>query len=373
MKKTRILGIVVISIIAILVVGELAIRIFYPQQLIQLKLDAWEEDAKYGFRLGANYDTEINLGDGTVQLITDQYGRRVGSTPRDESDAAYRILVVGDSFVEGTAVEYEDTATALLETRLTEALGAPVSVTNAGTWGYRPEQYLLREEEELDREDYELVLIFLYTGNDIDGERLTDFSSTVPTYPHPLRVPRNLSSDELIDAIFYPINDIFEARSQLYLLLKAQLEPLRAALGLSSSEIPSILLKPAASSPRWEVAGDIAGEMAQVAEAHDTSVMFVIIPTQFEVDEAYLDLYAEASEIDPATIDPDQPSRLLIQELEGRELAVIDTRNALEAAIDNGAKNVYVNYVHFGLDGHEAVTEALFPVVLERLQQISNN
>ena len=284
-----------------------------------------------------------------------------------------RVLVLGDSFVEGTAVEYEDTATALLETRLTEALGAPVSVTNAGTWGYRPEQYLLREEEELNREDYDLVLIFLYTGNDIVDQRISDFSSTVPTYPHPLRVPQNLSRKELIDAIFYPINDIFEARSQLYLLLKAQFEPLRAALGLSSSEIPNILLKSAADSPRWEVTGSIAEDMARMAEAHDTSAMFVIIPIQFEVDSHYLDVIAEASGIDLADIDPDQPSGRMIDELDKRGLAVIDTRPALESAIDNGAKNVYVNYVHFGLDGHEAVTEALFPVVLERLQQISRN
>lgn len=370
MKKWRTSVYVIIGIILWVVMSEGLVRVFAPQQLIRHNLEPWALDARYGYRLRANNDTRLNLGYGTVSLITDDAGHRIGRTPPD-GVGAYRVLALGDAFVEGTAVEYEQTATGLLEARLEDALNEPVSVVNAGVWGWRPEQYLLREEEELARTDYDLVLIFLYTGKDVVAHRMgDDFSSTVPVYPHPLRIPDDLSAGELVDAVYYPINDFLEARSELYLFFKQRLESLRAGLGLTSGSMPPTLYRAEAASPRWDLTGEIAAEIARAGEAHHTSVMFVIIPTQYEVDDPYLGLYVDAAGIDPAAIDPRQPAQRLRAELEERGLCVIDTSNALRMSVaENGAADVYLNYVHFGADGHTAVTQSIYPQVLEALRQ----
>jgi len=98
-----------------------------------------------------------------------------GQGLRDEVDFApehpgvRRILLLGDSFVFGVGVAFEDTLGEQLERALDlgEAGGLPVEVVPVGVPGYGPDDYALLAERWVPRVHPDLVLVALFTGNDI--------------------------------------------------------------------------------------------------------------------------------------------------------------------------------------------------------------
>lgn len=56
----------------------------------------------------------------------------------EKPDGSFRVLLVGDSFIEGEGVNLEQTAAQVLERELTETFGRPVEVVNMGVMSYSP-------------------------------------------------------------------------------------------------------------------------------------------------------------------------------------------------------------------------------------------
>jgi len=77
-----------------------------------------------------------------------------------------RVLVYGDSFIQGDFSQTEDTFTEQLRGRLARKMGKSVEVVNAGVEGYGPDQELRRMEDELPTLKPNLVIVAIYAGND---------------------------------------------------------------------------------------------------------------------------------------------------------------------------------------------------------------
>jgi len=84
----------------------------------------------------------------------------------DNPHNAYRILVLGDSYAEGLHVALEETFAKQLETRLADA-GHAVEVINAGVSGWGTDQEAIFYVVEGFRYEPDLVLLLLFTRNDI--------------------------------------------------------------------------------------------------------------------------------------------------------------------------------------------------------------
>lgn len=80
---------------------------------------------------------------------------------------SYRILAIGDSFLEGAQVHERQTAASLLESQLAALIGKPTEVLNAGvgSWGTTQQQLFL--EREGDRYQPDLVVVFFHPANDL--------------------------------------------------------------------------------------------------------------------------------------------------------------------------------------------------------------
>ncbi len=93
--------------------------------------------------------------------------------------AAFRVLALGDSFVEGYTVELERTVTRQLEGRLRQG-GCPAEVVNGATAGYGTDQEWLFFREEGRRYEPRLVLLFFFS-NDLDSNvRVQYFGAPKP-------------------------------------------------------------------------------------------------------------------------------------------------------------------------------------------------
>ena len=89
--------------------------------------------------------------------------------PEPDTTAPVRVIVLGDSMMQGPLVGDSETPPARLQAHLSQALGSPVSVLNTGHMGYSVEQYdqTLRAFGDRFRPHYVVISI---CGNDF-GDR----------------------------------------------------------------------------------------------------------------------------------------------------------------------------------------------------------
>ena len=92
---------------------------------------------------------------------------------------AFRIALLGDSFIEAFEVPYEKTVGEVIERRLSALRAAPVEVLNFGHGGYGTTQELLTLQHEVWKYSPDLILLAITTGNDISDNyrplKRTDF------------------------------------------------------------------------------------------------------------------------------------------------------------------------------------------------------
>lgn len=343
--------------------GELSVRIIAPQQLIIKRPDIWQPADTLGWTHRSDVNTTINTGERTVHVFIDQDGFRVGRAGRTEGKR--RILLLGDSFMEALQVEYEQSLAGLLEARLGARLGETVTVRNTGVGGWDPPQYLIEARREIGRERFDLVLVSVYLGNDVVARRVERYPAGPPDDApfHRLRLPRHLTYAELVDAVFYPINDFLKARSHLFVLLKKQASTLRMRLGLTADYFPDDLLRREASSPRWVVTAQICRDIRNLASVHGVPSVFVLIPAPYQVDTAAFYRALKGFRIDQAAVDLEQPNRLLSSAMAAYKLDVVDVLPDFRRAERSGSRLYGTVDPHLSPEGHELLERLVEPVV----------
>jgi lysophospholipase L1-like esterase len=338
--------------------AELLVRWLAPQQLIQIRPDIWQPADSLGWVNRPMVRTTINTGERTVSLFTDSLGLRVGAAGR--RDAPTRVLLIGDSFMQALQVEHEQSTAALLEDTLTRRLGRPVSVWNAAVDGWDPPQYLIRSRQLLDRHAFDLVIVALYLGNDVIERRIQRLPPRQPAERHRFRV-RSLRWADLVDGVFYPINDVLEVRSHLYMLAKNGLRPILIMIGLTAEYFPDGLRRREALSPRWDVTADYCLAIARAAAARGAEALFVLLPEPYAVDSSALRELRRGFGVDSADVDVDQPTRLMGEALARRGIEALSVADSFRAAAAGGLRLYGRVDRHLTAQGHAALARLVAP------------
>ncbi len=347
-----------------LLLGELAIRIVAPQQLILLRSDIWRPMDSLGWAHRPNVHTRVNTGDRTVTFITDRSGFRVGE--RGRPDARYHILLLGDSFMAAMQVEYEQSLSGLIESCMVDRTGQTAAVWNTAVAGWDPPQYYFQALRTLGQERFDLVLVAVFLGNDV----VTHRQALRPREPDPrksFRIPNAVSWDEIVDAVLAPLNDGLETRSHLFILLKNQFRGLLMRAGLTALEVPSELRRDQVTSPRWQLTGEILSGIDSMAAARGVPTLIVLIPSIEEVDPSVLRDRVEAFGIDPNSLDIGQPERLMMEELQRRRLTVLSLTKPLREAQARGLKLYGQADPHPSADGQRVMWDATAPAIARLL------
>ena len=137
-----------------------------------------EPDPLLGWRKRAGARATYRRPEYTVEVATNGHGLR----DRDRSyDArgSYRILALGDSFVEAHGVPFESSVTQGLEKSLSRA-GCPVEVLNGGTQGYSTDQEYLFYLEQGARYSPQVVVLFFYYNDIVYNARSMYFGMSKP-------------------------------------------------------------------------------------------------------------------------------------------------------------------------------------------------
>jgi hypothetical protein len=132
--------------------------------------------ASRGWRLRSGA-TGWQSREGVAHVAINADGRRGPRVAPAKPPGTLRIAVLGDSFVEAIHVPYEDSVCAVLTRELARRCpgGARVEVLNFGVSGYSTAQELLTLREEVWRYAPDVVVLAVFTGNDIsDNSPLLD-------------------------------------------------------------------------------------------------------------------------------------------------------------------------------------------------------
>lgn len=359
------------SVFFTLLIIELFVRAFYPQELVYLQYSKiWKPVDIFGFKHQSNASVLVNIEDRKVHFKTDDNGFRIGDKEITQPD--YKILALGDSMIEALHVEHEETVTGRLESIFSEDSGLKVKIVNTGVAGWGPDHYLLQAKSELSRDNYDLVVVFLYVGNDFETtERQYKFSPLTEKQieqRRDLRLPRNLSKGEIMDSILYPINNFLETKSVSYVFFRQKARVLLMRIGFSPDYFPKVFLRSNATSSVFRVEAETCADIRDAALKKGLKTVFVLMPTSQQVQEVTFKEFITGFNIDTSRIDMDQPNRLINEEFSKLDLFLVDSFPALKAEHNRTGDRLYGEISnHFNSKGHEALANFLKPILEEML------
>lgn len=352
------------STVAMLFVLEFVVRLIAPQQLIVLRPDIWRPARLVGHHHMTNANTTVNLGEGEVRFVSDVDGHRIDPDSPPPSDPGVSVLFIGDSFVEGLQVESGAVMGEVLRGLLQNELGRSALVVNAGVGGWNPNHYLLEARRALGKRRFDLGIVALYVGNDTVETVVDSFPQRPYATRHRFRVPREMKRREVIDSLLYPINDFLETHSQLFILARSTFHVQLAKIGLTPLRFPPIYERSEAASARWTTTANICGKIRDAFEVESTPVLFVLLPTNYQVHEEVFDDYVESFGIDPESVDLRQPNSLLASAFDARGLHLIDPLDEMVRKGASGLRMYGSVDNHFNDFGHRSVAEVILPHVV---------
>jgi len=127
-------------------------------------LDLMQPHATRGWALAANSFTQVRKRDYRTAVSINSKGLHDREHEYAAGPGVFRILVLGDSFMEAQQVPFSASLPRLLEDRLA---AHRAEVINAGVNGYSTAQELIYLEEEGVRYSPNLILLALFTMNDV--------------------------------------------------------------------------------------------------------------------------------------------------------------------------------------------------------------
>lgn len=355
------IGLFLFSLFVFLFLSEVVLRVFSPQQVIRME-GIWRPDPELGWRHVESRRCVVNTGERPVLWTTDENGFRTSPFPEaGNKNPDVSVLMLGDSFLEALAVDYEKTIPPRVEHRLEEKYGIQARVMNGGVGGWEPGQYLLEARRLLKQERFDLGVVFFYVENDFMAQHQFRFTPTDKTPSKEMRFPKEWKWEAFKRDVFYPINNFLEERLHLFVFFKSRFQILLARAGLTAYYFPDIFYRREAGSPKWDVAAEILGWIDQEFQNSNTPVLFVLLPVDHQVYPPLLEKYMKMFDISQDEVDLEQPNRQLAARLRSKSIPFLDMLPAFRQEAGKNLKLYGSVDNHLNAEGQRAVAEAIFP------------
>jgi len=138
-----------------------------------------EHDPRLGWRKKPGARVRYERREYSVEVAINAHGLRDPERPATPAPGTFRILALGDSFVEGYTVDMPLTVTQVLEKSLSTP-ACPVEVLNAGTAAYSTDQEYLFYLDQGVRYAPQVVLLFAYYNDVLWNQAVNYFGSPKP-------------------------------------------------------------------------------------------------------------------------------------------------------------------------------------------------
>lgn len=345
------------------------------------------EDARYneydpllGWRKKKNASATYRRREYTVEVRINSQGLRDPERSVEPAPGVFRVLALGDSFVEGYTVDLPLTVTQRLGARLRES-GCPSEVINGATQAYSTDQEYLFYRSEGARYQPSLVLLFFYWNDVVYSDRQDYFGTPKPVFEmgggqirlhrYPVKEkpkePREVAKAESDDA---------PTGSALLELLRERLwvgapdaHDALARLGLwnpipkTTPRLEMLVYDRRDLAPiedAWEKVGAIVKALEEDVEAHGSKLAIVHIPGRMEVQDSSWKATKKLYRLAEGAWNLDKVKNKL-QALGGSiGVPVIDLVPALREAESPFSSTYFTFDGHWNARGHDVAAGAVF-------------
>lgn len=319
----------------------------------------------------------VRTGEFTTRVDFNAHGLRERELPLAKPSGTERVLVLGDSFVQGAEVPVEATMPRVLERLLNARPGAPVESINAGVGGFgTSEEYLLLQHLGLQYQPDVVVLVF-YLGNDVtnngfrlkgspserskpffvleSGNRLRQLSFRA-SRPDELTWKETLRRESLLFGVLDTGllsklgGDAERNEGGADRLMRIVIEDQMPVYNPAES---------AAWRDAWRVTEALLAGARDLAAGAGARLVIVAAPSKWEVDaQAWADLRATYS-LSAREWDLDHPRQRLRGIAERNAIEFVDPVPSMRAAIMAGERLYFRDDVHWTAAGHEHTARAI--------------
>jgi len=354
-QRRRLVGCVLaaLSLLAALALGELALRLVRPQEVMTIApagLYAPDPPGRYRLRPGYR-GTLTNHVEFRTEVRIDELGTRGEDRPGSDPARAgeLRILAVGDSFTFGVGAEEAESWPARLQATLA-ARGVASRVWNAGAPGYGVPDEVGWYERHGDPIAPQVVVVAPFLAND-----LQDAAPGSPV--------RVVDGELVVGGEGGGARRWLYYHSHLFRLLKSSLLEgrLRTMIGLqepwAKRERRAELALYGAALPPSLAAGAVATDAAvarlvAVAAERHARVVAVLVPSLPQVDPRRWRALHEELGVSAAGHDPRQPNKVFAAIFARHGVPVIDPTDALAAAVARGERVYWARDQHLTPRGY---------------------
>lgn len=310
-----------------------------------------------------------------VYVEINSHGFRGPDRPLDKPPGTYRIVIIGDSYVEAFSVPFEETLSSRLERRL-RAKGYPVEAVALGVSDFGTAQELLLLEREGLRYQPDLVVLafahndpannhpLLHRNTDRPYFRLTDQGRLE-------RLPYRMESDSR-----GPVRDFLRRHLRIYTFFPKRVrEAVRRLRNKTAREGPAKLqnhfeLYPTAQEPlgreAWELTFALLKEFRRKVEASGAEFVLLEIPFKGQVEKRYwekfLANYPEVRQRE-ADFENQEPQRLLGDFCRKERMRCLILLPTFQKAAAKGWELFGHRDFHWNAAGNRLAAEALLAAV----------
>ena len=322
----------------------------------------------------------------TTQLDFNPMGLRDPRQSYAKPPGTFRILALGDSFIEAAQVQAHETAAARLEQLLGSVTGRPVEVINAGVFGYGTAQEYLLLDDLGAKLQPDLVLLFFCHCNDTpnnnyrlelkNGELsralkpyydLDDDGGPLRLIPPPPPSPRTSVRERLRDAsVLYNV-------IETGVVYKFELQnPQEAFNGVDGLIDPVHGKYEYRQRGEWDRAWRITDQVLEMVHdrSHQLGARFVLvgIPGWRMLERAYWQKDDQKRLVHSGKGGPDAPVRMLDGIAKRLQIPHLDLQKRFQPLVD--ADGLYRYHIegdgHWTVEGNRVAAEAVAAYLLEQ-------
>lgn len=363
------LGLAFASIIIMLVVLEVLVRIFFPGAHRHQWAMMMDYHPQAGYLMKKNLDTDIDTGNGSIHVITNDYGYIGESFPAEKPEGEYRIFNFGDSYVEGMQmVDWDKTFVNLLGSE-TGSLSANFGLGGRGTveefYAYK---YIAKDLHP------DLNILWFTEANDFANNYLpvTDYASLAENKMGTVKYW--LKKSALVSFVFEHLKSNLTFIS---LLQKLGLSNTTTYTGNEeiSVEVPfdnqvNYSLRPELAEIQehaHQVTEELIVSFKELSLASDEKFLVVIIPGTLYLYPSLQEEFFEFYDTSSSDYDFSLSMNTIKDILERNGIEYIDLTDFIrEYEVEKSCGELFVD--HFSPCGHQKVAEYVGKYILERVK-----
>jgi hypothetical protein len=360
-----------IGIITMLTLIEIGLRIWYPPP--NLVRSYVIPDPILGWRMEPNASVVRKRPEYRVELSMNSHGWRDVEHSYDKPEDVYRIVLLGDSFMEACQVKLEDSMAHQLEQLAHQSGYQEVEVINLGVSGYGTYQEYLAFIEEGIKYDPDLVLLAFYADNDVHNNSYAiSHAFWGDNDPHffsrPYLVVKNGDWQEVKPdyerACAEAYNKPIWQETALYgvyrvYVIERSLDNLAETGGVRGVYFchPTREYEEA-----WEATGESFSRLNQAVVQAGARLIVFTVPANFEVEPHKMQIVLKQAENpEQLCLEEDIANKRIKQMLDDLQIPVIDLMQPFREA---DVPLFYDLDPHWNVEGHRLAAEVVFETLV---------